>query len=572
MRRWMPRWLAGYDRTLAAQDAIAGMVVAILLVPQSLAYAMLAGLPPHVGMYASILPLLAYAAFGSSMTLSVGPVAVISLMTAAAIAPLAAAGSAGYASLAALLALVAGGALLLMRLLRLGFLANLLSHPVVSGFVTGSAILIALGQLKPLLGLPMRGSTGLQLLASLPAGIGRLHAPTAALGVAATVLLWASRKYLARLLRAAGLRQQPADLGAKLAPMLVVLLAIALVAALQLDTRAGVAVVGAIPAGLPTLQLALPTGAQLQALLVPALMIALISFVESVSVARSLGNRRGEHVDADAELGGLGAANLASAACGGFPVAGGFSRSVVNFAAGARTPLSGVISAAAMALVLVGLTALFERLPLAVLAATILVAVLGLVDVATARHAWRFDRADALAWGATALGVLALGVEAGVGIGVAMSVGTLLWRTSRPHIAVVGRVPGTEHFRNEKRFRVETCPGVLMLRVDERLFFANVGGVLQRIEEELARREGVRHLVLDLSSVGDVDLTAVEALQRLHEDLRQRGIELHLAEVRGPVMARLEHTDWPSRLSHPPFLSLHEALRQLAPTGGRWPG
>lgn len=572
MKRWLPGWLGRYDGSKAAQDGVAGLVVTMLLVPQSLAYAMLAGLPPHVGMYATILPLVAYAVFGSSMTLSVGPVAVASLMTAAAVTPLAAPGSAEYVVLATLLALIGGVMLLLFGVLRMGFVANLLSHPVISGFVTGSAILIALGQLKPLLGIAAKGETAFQLLASLVSKVGDLHVPTALLGIGAAILLWASRRYLAGLLRHIGLHQKASEILAKLAPMGVVLLSIALVAALELDTRAGVAVVGQIPAGLPSLQLALPSLGQVQALFVPAAMIALIGFVESVSVAQSLANKRGERINADAELRGLGVANLASAVSGGFPVTGGFARSVVNFAAGARTPLSGVISAALMALVLLGMTALFERLPLAVLAATIIVAVVGLVDIATARHAWHLDRADAVAWGGTALGVLALGVELGVGLGVALSIGTFLWRASRPHMAVVGRVPGTHHFRNEKRFEVETYPQLLMVRIDERLFFANIGSVVQRTEEELARRPGVQHLVLDLSSVADVDLTAVEALQRLHVDLRHRGIELHLAEVRGPVMDRLKHTDWPGQLTHPPFLHLHQAVERLVSPAPRHRG
>lgn len=560
---WLPRWLAAYDRGQAAQDLVAGIVVTILLVPQSLAYAMLAGLPPHVGMYASILPLAAYAVFGSSMTLSVGPVAVASLMTASAIAPLAAAGSAEYVLLSMLLALIGGVVLLLLGVLRMGFVANLLSHPVISGFVTGSAILIALGQLKPLLGIPAKGDTALQLLAALVLRARELHVPTAVLGLLSVLALWASRRFLAAALVRAGMASRTSEVLAKLAPMVVVLLAIAAVAAFGLDTGRGVAVVGNIPAGLPGLAFTLPTLEQLQALAVPAVMIALIGFVESVSVAQSLAIKRGERIDPDAELRGLGAANLASAFSGGFPVTGGFARSVVNFAAGARTPLAGVIAAALMGVVLLGLTGLFERLPLAVLAATIIVAVVGLVDLATLRHAWHYDRTDAMAWLVTAAGVLALGVEAGVGLGVAISVGTVLWRASRPHIAVVGRVGRSEHFRNERRFEVTTYPGLLLMRVDESLFFANMAAVVRRIEDEIARQPGVRHLVLDLSSVGHVDLTAVEALQRLQADLRARGIELHLAEVRGPVMDRIAQTELPRKLAHQPFLSLHEAIGVL---------
>lgn len=565
-RSWLPRWLATYDRAKAAQDAVAGTVVTVLLVPQSLAYAMLAGLPPHIGLYASILPLVAYAVLGSSMALSVGPVAVASLMTASAVAPLAAAGSAEYVHLAMLLALMGGVVLLLLGLLRMGFVANVLSHPVISGFVTGSAVLIAVGQLKPLLGIAANGETALELLVSLIARAGELHVPTAALGMTSVLALWLSRRYLAGGLRRAGLGTRSSEILAKLAPMVVVVAAIVIVAGSGMDTRTGVAVVGQIPAGLPAFTFVAPTLRQLEALAVPAVMIALIGFVESVSVAQSLAIKRGERINPDAELRGLGMANLASAVSGGFPVTGGFARSVVSFAAGARTPLAGVIAAILMVVVLLGLTGLFERLPLAVLAATIIVAVVGLLDLATLRHAWHYDRADAVAWLVTAVGVLGLGVEAGVGLGVAMSIGTFLWRASRPHIAVVGRVGNSEHFRNERRFAVSTYPGLLLMRIDESLFFANVLAVLRRIEEEIELHGDVRHLVLDLSSVSHIDLTAVESLQRLQGELRGRGIELHLAEVRGPVMDRLAKTQLPQKLAHRPFLNLHEATGALVPS------
>ena len=562
-RRWVPLWLQRYRRAQAVQDGIAGMVVTVLLVPQSLAYAMLAGLPPHVGMYASILPLLAYAAFGSSMTLAVGPVAVASLMTASALAPFAAQGSPEYLSLAILLAALGGLQLLALGVLRLGFVANLLSHSVVSGFVTGSALLIAIGQLKPLLGIAARGNTAFELLLSLLAGFQEMQPATALLGLGSIVLLWSSRRYLARLLGGAGMAPRAADLLAKLAPMVIVLLSVGAVALWRLDSQQGVAVVGAIPQGLPSLQMAWPAREQVMALFLPAFMIALVGFIESVSVAQSLAIKRGQRIDANAELRGLGASNLASAFSGGFPVTGGFARSVVNFAAGAQTPMAGVISAGLMSLVLLGLTGLFERLPLAVLAATIIVAVLGLVDLATVRHAWHYDRADALAWAGTALGVLGLGVEAGIGIGVALSVGSFLWRASRPHIAVLGRLPGTEHFRNEQRFQVETQPHLLIMRIDENLFFANSAAVLDRIEAELAKRPTTRDLLLVLSSVSHIDLTAAEALERLLVDLQGRGVVLHLAEIKGPVLDRLKHAGRLRGLAHEPFVSVHAAVQAL---------
>lgn len=569
----LPAWLRRYRRGDVAHDAIAAAVVAVLLVPQSLAYAMLAGLPPHVGLYASILPLLAYAIFGSSMTLAVGPVAVASLMTASALAPLAAPGSAQYTVLAMALALLGGAMLMAMGLLRLGFIANLLSHPVISGFVSGSAMLIALGQLKPLLGIPASGHTAVELAVSAFRHVGELKPVTATIGVVTLALLWGGRRFLPGWLVRAGVPPHAAQLLAKLAPMAVVLLSIGAVAGLALDVRHGVAVVGHIPQGLPSLRLPWPGTDALAALVLPAFVIAMVGFVESVSVAQSLAIKRGERIDANAELRGLGAANLASAVSGGFPVTGGFARSGVNFAAGARTPLAGAIAAVLMALVLTGLTGLFERLALAVLAATIVLAVLPLVDLVTPRHAWHYDRADALAWAGTLLGVLVFGVEAGIAAGVALSALVFLWRASRPHIAVVGRVPGTEHFRNELRFSVETLPGVLMLRIDENLFFANIAAVVDRVQLELARRPGTHHLVLVLSSVSHVDLTALESLQRLQTEMAAQGVSLHLAEVKGPVLDRLHHSAWLAQLPEPPFVSAHAAalaLRQ-SPAGEALP-
>lgn len=560
---WQPVWLKRYSVALATQDLVAGLVVTVLLVPQSMAYALLAGLPAHVGMYASILPLLAYAWLGSSMTLAVGPVAVAALMTASAITPLAAPGTAQYLQLAIQLAMMGGLFLLVVGALKMGFLANLLSHPVISGFVTGSAILITIGQLKPLLGIPAQGQTAVEMLVSLGGNIAQLKPATAAMGVTSVALLWLSRRYLSLWLSAVHVQRSKADIVAKLAPMVVVLLAIAAVVVGDLDTVHGVAVVGKIPAGLPSLAWEWPALDSWRLLALPALMIALVGFVESVSVAQSLGIKRSERIDANRELRGLGLANMASAVSGGFPVTGGFARSVVNFSAGARTPMAGVFSAVLMAVVLMGFTGLFERLPLAVLAATIVVAVSGLIDFNTLRHAWHYDRADALAFAATAAGTLALGVEAGIGIGISLSIGVFLWRASRPHIAVLGRLPGSEHFRNIDRFAVTTYPGIVLVRIDENLFFANVAAVLDRVQVVLLERPEAKHLVFALASVSHIDLTALEALERLTKQLVESGITVHLAEVKGPVLDRLQHTQLLDMLAHPPFVSLHVAVQTL---------
>jgi SulP family sulfate permease len=541
----MLRWLRQYRRALLAGDISAGIVVAMMMIPQGMAYALVAGLPPVAGIYASIVPPLLYALIGSSMTQSVGPMAIISLMTAAALGPLAAAGSGLYLVLAAQLALLSGAVLLVCGLLRIGYLANFFSRPVMSGFTIGSAIVIAFGQLGPLLG------------GELP----QVHAPSALLGIGSLLLLLLARQYLAALLRRLGLKHDTAEIGARLAPMLVVIGATVLVAALDLPAM-GVHTTGAVPAGLPQLNLA-TSSAHWRALLQPALLIGFMIFLISMSAAQSLAVKRQEKLQSNFELIGLGAANIGSALSGGFPVTGSISRSAVNFAAGANTPLASIITALLLALALVAPTGWLALLPLPTLAATIIVAVLGMLELSTLRVAWRYDRGDAVALLATAGGVLALGVETGVIIGVMLSMGTLIWRASRPHIAVLGRIAGTDHFRNIERFPSETSPEVLLLRIDAGLFFGNVEAVNERVEEELKAYPATRHLVLVLSAVNAIDTSALFGLAELNQLLAQRGIGLHLAEVKGPVMDRLKDSDLLAALNGKIFLSTVMAWNEL---------
>ncbi len=562
---WLPDWLRHYRPAWFAGDLTAGIIVTVMLIPQSLAYALLAGLPPEVGLYASILPIIAYALLGSSMTLAVGPVAVASLMTASALQPLAAAGSADYVALAMQLSLLSGVMLLAFGALRLGFLAYFLSHPVISGFITGSAVLIAVGQLKHILGLKVAGSDVLQVLHGLFTALPQTQPATLAIGLASLLFLWAARRYMARTLQHIGVVAKTADLLAKLAPMVAVIATTAVVGLLRLDQSAGVSVVGAVPQGLPHLSLPMPSMGTLGQLWLPALLISLVGFVESVSVAQSLALKRQQRITPNRELLGLGAANLASALSGGYPVTGGFARSVVNFAAGAQTPLAGVISAVLMAVVIAALTGWFFYLPHAVLGATIIIAVTSLIDLDTLRHAWHYDRADALSLLATAGGVVLLGVEVGILLGVTLSLGTIVWRNTHPHIAVVGRLPGTQHFRNVQRYAVQTVPGLLAVRVDESLFFANATVVEDRIEALLARDATVRRVVLICSAINQIDATALGVLTQLESNLAARGIEFTLAEVKGPVMDRLRGTELGQRLDGKVFLSTHDAFMQPVP-------
>lgn len=545
----MLEWLRRYRRPMLAGDISAGVVVAMMMIPQGMAYALVAGLPPVAGIYASILPPLLYAVFGSSMTQSVGPMAIISLMTATALAPLAAAGSGLYMVLAAQLALMSGAVLLACGILRIGFLANFFSRPVMSGFTIGSAILIALGQVKVLLG------------GELPA----FHLPSAAMGIGSLLVLLFARGQLAPLLRRAGMTPGAADIGVRLAPMLVVVGAAVLSMTLDLQA-AGVATTGQVPAGLPGLNLA-TSGAHWRALLQPALLIGFMTFLISMSAAQTLALKRQEKLNSNYELIGLGAANVGSALSGGFPVTGSISRSAVNFSAGANTPLASMLTAGLLALALVAPTGWLALLPLPALAATIIVAVLGMLELTTLKTAWRYDRGDALALVATIAGVLVMGVEAGVIIGVVLSMGTLIWRASRPHIAVLGRIAGTEHFRNIERYPAETRPDVLMLRIDANLFFGNVAAVNQRIEEELRGHPQARHLVLVMTAVSSIDTSALFALGELNQSLKQHGTGLHLAEVKGPVMDRLKESDFPAALNGSIFMSAAMAWDGIRPAG-----
>lgn len=557
-------WLRVYDRETLSSDLLAGVIVTIMLIPQSLAYAMLAGLPPHVGLYASILPLVGYAVFGSSRTIAVGPVAVVSLMTAAAIGGLAEQGSDAYLTAAIALAVLSGLFLTVLGLARLGFLANLLSHPVISGFISASAVLIAASQLGHLLGVPARGHSLLDTLERLAASGSGTHVPTIIIGVLSVAFLFWVRSRLRTRLIAFGMSERLAGHIAKAGPVAAVVVSTVAVAWLGL-AQGGVAVVGTIPGGLP--DLSLPAfDADLWAELVPAAMlISIVGFVESVSVAQTLAAKRRERIDPNRELIALGVANLASGASGAYPVTGGFARSMVNFDAGARTPMAGIFTALGIGLTALFLTPLFEHLPKAVLAATIVVAVLSLVDLKAITRTWRYSKSDFAAMAATIVVVLAVGVEAGIVTGVALSVTLFLWRTSRPHMAIVGQVPATEHFRNIERHQVIQSDTVLSVRVDESLYFANARQLEERIYNLAADRSTLRHVVLMCPAVNLIDASALESLEALADRLRDAGVTLHLSEIKGPVMDRLERSDFFEHFGGRVFLSQHAAMLALDP-------
>ncbi len=556
-------WARRYDRSAFTGDVVAAVIVTIMLIPQSLAYALLAGMPPEAGIYASIAPILLYAIFGTSRALAVGPVAVVSLMTAAAVGNIANSGTADYATAALTLAFLSGAILLALGLLRLGFLANFLSHPVIAGFITASGILIAASQLRHVLGIQGEGHTLIEIVAGLWAHLGQINLITVALGVSTTAFLFWVRKGMKPFLRRLGLGPRMADLGAKTGPVLAIVATTLVVWAFELGAR-GVAIVGDVPQSLPPLTMPSLSSSLISQLLVPALLISIIGFVESISVAQTLAAKKRQRINPDQELIGLGAANMGAAFTGGFPVTGGFSRSVVNYDAGAETPAAGAYTAGGLALAALFLTPLIHYLPKATLAATIIVAVLSLVDFTILKRAWVFSRTDFAAVTATILLTLVFGVEVGVTAGVVTSILVHLYKTSRPHIAVVGRVPGTEHFRNVLRHEVETQPNVLTLRVDESLYFPNARYLEDQISGFAADKPELTDVVLMFTAVNEIDLSALESLEAINTRLRDAGVRLHLSEVKGPVMDRLQRSHFLDDLTGEVFLSQHKAACNLA--------
>jgi len=569
LRRYFPilEWGAEYNRQVLSADLLAAVIVTIMLIPQSLAYALLAGLPPVVGLYASILPLVAYAIFGTSRTLAVGPVAVVSLMTASAAGAVAAQGTPEYLEAAITLAALSGVMLAVLGFLRLGFLANLLSHPVIAGFITASGVLIATSQVKHIFGISGGGDNWPEMLGNLAANLPDTNFYTLTIGVIATGFLFWVRKGFTPLLRRFGMGEQAAGMTSKAGPVIAVILTIVAVILLGLADR-GVALVGAVPQGLPPFALPSTDMDLIAQLWVPALLISVIGFVESVSVAQTLAAKRRQRISPDQELIGLGASNIASAISGGYPVTGGFARSVVNFDAGAQTPAAGAYTAGGIALASLFLTPLLFNLPIATLAATIIVAVLSLVDLKTPGRLWRYSKADFAAHMATILITLLAGVEMGVIAGVSVGLLLYLWKASRPHAAIVGRVPETEHFRNVERHKVLTLPHLLSIRIDESLTYLNARWLEEYVLERVAEKPELRHVILMCSAVNAIDATGLESLEAINHRLGDGGIGLHLSEVKGPVMDRLKDTHFLDELNGRVFLSQDQAWSELARDNG----
>ena len=565
-KRYFPilTWGASYNRDTLTNDAIAAVIVTIMLIPQSLAYALLAGLPAEVGLYASIAPLLIYAVFGTSRALAVGPVAVASLMTAAAVGSLAQQGTPEYVGAAVALAFLSGIMLTAMGLARLGFMAAFLSHPVISGFITASGLIIAAAQVPHVLGIRAGGHTLIEIAHSIALNLHHVSLLTLLIGVPTTAFLFWTRNSMKGWLVARGWPARRAGTIARTGPVMAVAATTLIAWDFGLEGQ-GVRVVGDVPKGLPMPALP-PLDLELWAkIAVPALLIGIVGYVETISVAQTLAAKRRQRIDPDQELIALGTSNIGAALSGGFPVTGGFSRSVVNFDAGAETPAAGAFTAIGMALATLLLTPALYYLPKTTLAATIIVAVLSLVDLGALKRTYDYNRADFAAMLATILVTLSFGVELGIIAGVVLSLVLHLYRTSKPHVAIVGQVPGTEHFRNVQRHAVITDPEVLSIRVDESLYFPNARFLEDLIYDAIARSKGLKHVVLMCPAVNDIDSSALESLEAINALLRDSGVALHLTEVKGPVMDRLKRTHFLRDLTGEVFLTQYDALKKLSP-------
>jgi sulfate permease, SulP family len=543
--------LEGYDARTLRSDLLAGVTTAVMLIPQGMAYAMLAGLPPIHGLYASLLPLVAYALFGTSRQLSVGPVAMDSLLVAAGVGAMAVAGTEQYIALAILLALMVGLIQLAMGVTRLGFLVNFLSRPVIGGFVSAAALIIAASQLPQLLGIPLETSQRVHVVLFEAAGrLGETNLPTLAIGGASVILLLAFQRIW------------------PLFPRALVVVALSTIAAWGLGLHgAGVAVVGTVPSGMPPLGFPAAPWATVGELLPIALTIAFVSFIEAIAVGKRVARLHGYDVEANRELVALGLANVAASFTRGFPVAGGLSRTAVNAQAGARTGVASLVTAGVVALTVVALTPLFHFLPKATLAAIIVTAVLGLIDLRQVATLWRVKRVDLAMLLVTFAATLALGIQHGILVGVGTSLVVFVARTTRPHVAVLGRVPGSGGaYRNIERFpQAETLPGVLAVRLDAQFYFGNVNFLKETLSALEDRVEGpLRAVVIDASGMNQIDSSAEAALCEILADYRSRGVRFMLATVKGPVRDVLSRSGFFDRLGEENVaLRVEEAMAKL---------
>ena len=560
--RLIPAWLRQYRLADLPTDVIAGLVVGVLVIPQSLGYAVLAGLPPVYGLYAAIVPVIVYAWLGSSNVQAVGPVAITAIMTASSLYPYAEQGTEQYVLMASLLALMVGALLWIAGQLKLGWIMQFISRGVSAGFVSCAAVLIFVSQLKYLTDIPIAGSSLIDYLSSMQMYARQLHPLTLIIGVIAFALLVANR-YGKKWVWQSWLSASYAKWAERLFPLILLIIAIMLSISMQWS-ELGVATIGNIPQGMPSFTLPhIPDFNEALNLLPTAGLMALIAFVSSSSVASTYARLRGETFDANRELTGLGLANLSGGFFQSFAVAGGFSRTAINVDSGAKTPFASFVTVLVMIAALIAFGSALAPLPYALLGATIMASIIGLIDVSTLRSAWQRDRLDAASFIAAFVGVLMFGLNTGLVIGLMMSFASLIWQSSQPHMAIVGQLGGTGHFRNINRHDVQTFKNLLSLRIDESLFFGNTESVHRRILQAIRQYPEAQEIILIMAAVNHIDLTAQEMLSTLNQELAMQDKRLHFSFIKGPVMDIIGHTPLIDELSGQVYLSTIEAVSEL---------
>ncbi|WP_217585841.1 SulP family inorganic anion transporter [Lentibacillus saliphilus] len=555
LKRFIPAldWIPNYKRTDLKGDLSAGLIVAIMLIPQGMAYAMLAGLSPVIGLYASTIPLIIYALFGTSRQLAVGPVAMVSLLVFTGVTALAEPGTSEYLTLVLLLMLMVGVIQFLLGVLRLGFLVNFLSHAVISAFTSAAALIIGFSQLKDLTGVQYEsGNKIFSLIIEAVAKVSEINVVTLAIGVGSIVLLVVFKKFIPKI---------PG-------PIVVVSLSILTVFGLKLQNQ-GVTIVGEVPSGLPGLSLPAISIDSIMILLPIALTISFVGFMESVAMAKAIASKEKYKIDANQELIGLGLANVGGSFFSGYPVTGGFSRSAVNYQSGARTPLASLITAVLILLTLMFFTDFFYYLPKAVLAAIIMVAVYGLIDVKEAKYLFKVRPLDGWTWVITFIATLTLGIIEGILVGLGFSLVLFIARSAYPHVAELGYLKDKNVYRNIVRYPdAEVSPDYLIFRIDASLYFANMSFLENKLTEKMNERPEIKHILLDFSGVNSIDGVSIYSLEELMEAIRNNDIDISLIGVKGPVRDLLKKAGWDDKYPGQfDYHSLHDAVKSIEGKG-----
>lgn len=543
-------WLPNYHREYLKNDLFAGFTVAVMLIPQAMAYALLAGLPPVHGLYAAFVPLIVYPVFGTCRQLAVGPVALDSMLVAAGIGLLANPGTDDYLVLAALLAVMVGTIQLLVGVARLGFVVDFLSNPVISGFTSAAAVIIIFGQLRHMSGIGIPNSQEIDTLVTyLIFHLDEFHLPTFLTGILCLVLLIGLKKWRSRVPGA----------------LVAVVLSTLAVWAFGLE-KYGISIVGDVPEGLPIPRIPEITLAKIESLMPIALTLSFVSFMEAFAVAKRISAKRSYEVEADRELLGLGAANISSGLFGGFSIAGSFSRTAVNAESGAQTGVSSMVSAGIVGITTLFLTPLFYYMPKAVFAAVIIVAVYGLIDVREARRLFEIKKSDFLVMVFAFVITLLLGIQRGVLLSVVASVVMILRRITRPKIVFMGEVPGTEVYRNVHRVaNAGEIPGLIIIRMDASFYFANISYFKDQLYKAIQHREEpVKMVIIDGSSINEVDSSAESVLRDMVDELKAEGISLNFTNLKGYITDMMKKSGFYEKLGNEHFFfSKKDAVRHF---------